>query len=82
MLYHFFEWLSKEGYRFAGAGLFQFITFRVMLALILSLIITTIIGKKVILFLQKKQLGETVRELGLAGEQQKKGTPTRTSRRT
>jgi len=76
MLYHFFEWLSKEGYRFVGGGLFQFITFRVMLALILSLIITTIFGKKVILFLQKKQLGETVRELGLAGEQQKKGTPT------
>ena len=76
MLYHFFEWLSKEGYRFVGGGLFQFITFRVMLALILSLIISTIFGKKIILFLQNKQMGETVRELGLAGEQQKKGTPT------
>ena len=76
MLYHFFEWLSKEGYRVAGGGLFQFITFRVMLALILSLFITTVFGKKIILFLQNKQLGETVRELGLEGEQQKKGTPT------
>ena len=76
MLYHFFEWLSKEGYRFAGGGLFQFITFRVMLALILSLFIATVFGKKIIIFLQNKQLGETVRELGLEGEQQKKGTPT------
>ncbi len=76
MLYHFFEWLSKEGYRFVGGGLFQFITFRVMLALILSLVITTIFGKKIILFLQNKQLGETVRDLGLEGEKQKMGTPT------
>ena len=76
MLYHFFEWMSKEGYRFVGGGLFQFITFRVMLALILSLFITTVFGKKIILFLQNKQLGETVRDLGLEGEQQKRGTPT------
>jgi phospho-N-acetylmuramoyl-pentapeptide-transferase len=76
MLYHFFEWLSKEGYRFVGGSLFQFITFRVMLALILSLVITTIFGKKIILFLQNKQLGETVRDLGLEGEKQKIGTPT------
>jgi len=76
MLYHFFEWMSKEGYRFVGGGLFQFITFRVMLALILSLFITTVFGKKIILFLQNKQLGETVRDLGLEGEKQKIGTPT------
>ena len=76
MLYHLFQWMMNEHYRFPGAGLFQFITFRVMLALILSLIITTVYGKKLILFLQKKQLGETVRDLGLAGEQQKQGTPT------
>lgn len=61
---------------FPGIGLFQFITFRVLLALLLSLVITTIYGKKLIKFLQHKQLGETVRDLGLAGEQQKKGTPT------
>ncbi|MBK8711476.1 MAG: phospho-N-acetylmuramoyl-pentapeptide-transferase [Niastella sp.] len=76
MLYQFFKWLSEEGFRFPGSNLFQFITFRVLLALILSLVITTVYGKKLILFLQKKQLGETVRDLGLAGEQQKKGTPT------
>ncbi len=76
MLYHLFDWLSKESFRFPGSGLFQFISFRVMLALILSLFITTVYGKKLINILQKKQLGETVRDLGLAGEQQKKGTPT------
>ena len=76
MLYHFFDWLTKENFRFPGSGLFQFITFRVLLAMIFSLVITTVYGKKIIRFLQKKQLGETVRDLGLAGEQQKKGTPT------
>lgn len=76
MLYHLFQWLSRESIRFPGSGLFQFITFRVLLALILSLVITTVYGKKIIRLLQQKQLGETVRDLGLAGEQQKKGTPT------
>lgn len=76
MLYQLFQWFAEENYRFPGGGLFQFITFRVMLALILSLIISTVYGKKIILFLQRKQMGETVRDLGLAGEQQKKGTPT------
>ena len=76
MLYHLFDWLTKENFRFPGSGLFQFISFRVMLALILSLVITTVYGKKLINLLHKKQLGETVRDLGLAGEQQKKGTPT------
>jgi len=76
MLYHLFDWLRNEDFSFPGAGLFQFISFRVLLAMIFSLIITTVYGKKLIRFLQKKQLGETVRDLGLAGEQQKKGTPT------
>jgi len=78
MLYHLFDWLTNhwKNSSFPGSGLFQFITFRVMLAVILSLIITTVFGKKLIAFLQKKQLGESVRDLGLAGEQQKKGTPT------
>ena len=76
MLYHLFDWLNQENFRFPGVGLFQFITFRVMLALILSLVITMIYGRRIIRFLQKKQLGETVRDLGLAGEQEKKGTPT------
>jgi phospho-N-acetylmuramoyl-pentapeptide-transferase len=76
MLYHIFDWLRTEGYRFPGSSLFQFITFRVLLAVLLSLFISTIFGKKIINLLQKKQIGETVRELGLHGEQQKKGTPT------
>ena len=76
MLYHLFRWLTKEGIKFPGSGLFEFITFRVLFAIILSLIITTVFGKKLIRFLQEKQLGESVRDLGLAGEQQKKGTPT------
>ncbi len=56
--------------------MFQYITFRAALAIIFSLVITTVFGKKVIIFLQKKQIGESVRELGLAGENLKKGTPT------
>ncbi len=78
MLYHLFDWLTNHFTKSSipGSGLFQFISFRVIVALILSLIITTVFGKKLINFLQKKQLGETVRDLGLAGEQQKKGTPT------
>jgi phospho-N-acetylmuramoyl-pentapeptide-transferase len=76
MLYHFFEWLRAEGARFPGAAVFQFITFRVLLAVLLSLFITTVYGKRLIRLLQKKQIGESVRDLGLAGEQQKKGTPT------
>jgi phospho-N-acetylmuramoyl-pentapeptide-transferase len=72
MFYQLFEWFAKENYKFPGGGLFQFITFRVMLALILSLIISTVFGKRIISFLQQKQLGESVRDLGLAGEQQKK----------
>lgn len=76
MLYHLFDWLTKQGIKFPGSGLVQFITFRVLLAVLLSLFITTVYGKRLIRYLQKKQVGETVRDLGLQGEQQKKGTPT------
>jgi len=76
MLYQLFEWLTKENIRFPGSGLFQFISFRVIIALLLSLAIATIYGKRLINILRKKQLGETVRELGLEGEKQKIGTPT------
>lgn len=76
MLYYLYEWLTKEGIKFPGSGLFQFITFRMLLAVLFSLIITTVYGKRLIRFLLKKQVGETVRDLGLAGEQEKKGTPT------
>jgi phospho-N-acetylmuramoyl-pentapeptide-transferase len=75
MLYHLFSWLDKN-FHVLGFGLFQFLTSRIAMAILLSLFIATVFGKKLILFLQKKQIGETVRELGLAGEQQKKGTPT------
>ncbi|MFZ9660672.1 MAG: phospho-N-acetylmuramoyl-pentapeptide-transferase [Chitinophagaceae bacterium] len=76
MLYHFFDWLAKEGIRIPGSGLFQFITFRALMSVLLSLVITMIYGKRVINFLKHRQIGESVRELGLAGEQMKKGTPT------
>ncbi|CAN5309811.1 phospho-N-acetylmuramoyl-pentapeptide-transferase [soil metagenome] len=76
MLYHLFRWLTQQGIKFPGSGVFEFITFRVLLAVILSLVITTVFGKRLIRFLQTRQLGESVRDLGLAGEQQKKGTPT------
>lgn len=75
MLYHLFTWLSKE-FHVPGAGLFQFLTFRIAMAILLSLIIATVFGKRIILFLQKKQIGESVRDLGLEGQMQKKGTPT------
>ena len=77
MLYHLFDWINNtKGLRFPGSGLFQFITFRVIVALILSLVITTVYGKRLIRFLRDKQLGESVRDLGLEGEKEKKGTPT------
>jgi phospho-N-acetylmuramoyl-pentapeptide-transferase len=76
MLYHLFEWFRTEGIRFPGSALFQFITFRVLLAVILSLIVSTLVGKRIINLLKKKQIGESVRDLGLAGEKTKKGTPT------
>lgn len=75
MLYYLFEYLEKN-YQFPGAGLYQFITFRAASAIILSLLISTIFGKKIINILRKKQIGETVRELGLAGQVEKSGTPT------
>lgn len=78
MLYHLFDWMTNHWTvsKFPGSGLFQYGTFRIVLAFILSLVITTVYGKKLINYLQKRQLGESVRDLGLAGEEQKKGTPT------
>ena len=75
MLYQLFSWL-KQSYNLPGSGLFQYLTFRIAMAILFSLLITTIYGKKIILFLQRKQIGESVRELGLEGQTQKKGTPT------
>ena len=76
MLYHLFDWLNKQNIDFPGSELYRFISFRVLLAVLLSLLITLIYGKRLIRLLQRKQVGESVRDLGLAGEQQKKGTPT------
>jgi len=76
MLYYLFEWMSRNGIKFPGSMLFHFISFRILIAVILSLLITTVFGKRLIQFLRKKQIGESVRELGLAGEKQKSGTPT------
>src|ERR1700745_2786913 len=76
MLYYLFEWFSKNGIKFPGSMLLHFISFRVLIAVILSLVITTVYGRRLIQFLKKKQIGESVRELGLAGEKMKAGTPT------
>jgi len=78
MLYHLFDWITNHWKTspFPGSGLFQFITLRVLMAMILSLVITTVYGKKLIRYLQKRQLGESVRDLGLEGQNEKKGTPT------
>jgi phospho-N-acetylmuramoyl-pentapeptide-transferase len=75
MLYHLFIYLEKQ-FDFPGAGLFQFISFRAGMAMILSLVITTVYGNRLINYLRYKQVGETVRNLGLEGQSQKQGTPT------
>ena len=75
MLYYLFNWLNKS-FHIPGAGLFQFLSFRIAMAVVCSLLIATVYGKRIILLLQKKQIGESVRDLGLAGQEQKRGTPT------
>ena len=75
MLYYLFDYLEKT-YHIPGAGLFQFLTFRAGLAIGLSLLIAAIFGKKIINYLRKKQVGETIRDLGLEGQIEKGGTPT------
>lgn len=75
MLYYLFEYLEKQ-YQLPGASLFQFLTFRAAMAVLLSLLIAMVYGKRIILFLQKKQIGESIRDLGLEGQKQKAGTPT------
>ncbi|MDO8994466.1 MAG: phospho-N-acetylmuramoyl-pentapeptide-transferase, partial [Daejeonella sp.] len=75
MLYYLFTWLDKQ-YDIPGAGLFQFISFRTAMAVILSLILTTVYGSRLIRLLRAKQVGESVRNLGLEGQMQKQGTPT------
>ncbi|MEZ4840600.1 MAG: phospho-N-acetylmuramoyl-pentapeptide-transferase [Flavobacteriaceae bacterium] len=75
MLYYLFEYLEKQ-YDFPGAGLFQYISFRSALAFVISLLLSTIFGRRIIDKLRRLQIGETVRDLGLQGQVQKAGTPT------
>ncbi|MBQ0117443.1 MAG: phospho-N-acetylmuramoyl-pentapeptide-transferase [Flavobacterium sp.] len=75
MLFYFFQYLDRV-LDVPGTGVFQYITFRSGLAIILSLLISTIFGKVIISYLRKQQIGETVRELGLEGQKEKSGTPT------
>ena len=75
MLYYLFEFLEKK-FQFPGATLFQFLTFRASMAIILSSAITLVYGRIIIRFLKSKQIGESVRDLGLKGQNEKQGTPT------
>ena len=75
MLYYLFQYLDAE-YQVPGARLFEYISFRSAMAIILSLAISTIYGKRIINYLQAKQVGESVRDLGLRGQNEKAGTPT------
>jgi phospho-N-acetylmuramoyl-pentapeptide-transferase len=75
MLYYLFNYLDQE-FNMPGAGLFQYISFRAALSIILSLTISMVFGKNLINWLRKKQVGETVRDLGLEGQKEKEGTPT------
>lgn len=75
MLYYLFEYLEKS-FQLPGASLFQFLSFRAAIALLVSLILNMLFGKKVISILRRNQMGETVRDLGLEGQSEKEGTPT------
>jgi phospho-N-acetylmuramoyl-pentapeptide-transferase len=75
MLYHLFQFLERI-YVFPGAHLFNYISFRTGLAFIMALLLSTMFGRRIIDYLQKKQIGETIRDLGLEGQMSKKGTPT------
>src|SRR4051812_22205302 len=75
MFYYLFEYLDRH-YNLPGAGVFQYISFRAAMAVICSLIISMLFGKRIIALLHKRQVGETIRDLGLEGEKKKQGTPT------
>ena len=76
MLYHLFEYLRSAGFDFPGSGLMHYISFRAITCAVLAILVSMWVGKKIIAKLQKKQIGETIRDLGLEGQLQKKGTPT------
>lgn len=75
MLYHLFQYLERA-YDFPGSGMFQYISFRASAAIILALLIVIIFGKTIIRYLQRRQIGEEIRDLGLEGQLAKRGTPT------
>ncbi len=75
MLYYLFEYLESQ-YQFPGAGLFQFLSFRAALSVLIALLFSMFFGKRLIKYLKRKQVGETIRELGLEGQAEKSGTPT------
>ena len=76
MIYHLFEYLNEIGVDFPGAGLMQYLSFRAICCAITSILTALIFGKKIIKKLQKRQIGEEIRDLGLEGQLSKKGTPT------
>ncbi|MGV8914857.1 MAG: phospho-N-acetylmuramoyl-pentapeptide-transferase [Kaistella sp.] len=76
MLYYLYEYFTSQGIHVPGLGMFRFISFRAGMAVLLSLVIALVFGKKIINYLRKRQMGELVRDLGLEGQKQKEGTPT------
>ena len=76
MLYHLIDWLKELGVNFPGMGLMHYLSFRAMLAVVISMLIAFFAGGRIIRWLQKHQIGESIRDLGLEGQMQKKGTPT------
>ena len=76
MLYHLVEWLKSLGVTFPGMGLMHYLSFRAMLAVVISMLIAFFAGGRIIRWLRKHQIGEDIRDLGLEGQMQKKGTPT------
>ena len=76
MLYHLIDWLESLGVHIPGMGLMNYLSFRALLAAVISMLIAFFAGKKIIAWLQRRQIGETIRDLGLEGQMQKKGTPT------
>ncbi|MBQ5828126.1 MAG: phospho-N-acetylmuramoyl-pentapeptide-transferase [Bacteroidales bacterium] len=76
MLYHLFEYFNNQGIDFPGIGLMQYISFRALMSLMTALLVALYLGPKIIRKLQMKQIGEDIRDLGLEGQMQKKGTPT------
>lgn len=76
MFHYIYEWLLDAGYDIPGLGLMKYVSFKAALAAVISMIIAFAAGGKIIKALQKRQIGETIRDLGLEGQMQKKGTPT------